>query len=87
MTGASTADLAVLLIDARKGLLTQTRHHSYIVALHDIRDIVVERQTLSPWDLEQRFGIAGGNIFHGEMSIDQMFVMRPLAGSARYRRG
>jgi phytoene dehydrogenase-like protein len=51
----------------------------------NIRDIVVERQTLSPWDLEQRFGIAGGNIFHGEMAIDQMFVMRPLAGSARYR--
>lgn len=51
----------------------------------NIRDIVVERQTLSPWDLEQRFGIAGGNIFHGEMSLDQMFVLRPLAGSARYR--
>lgn len=51
----------------------------------NIRNIVVDRQTLSPWDLEQRFGIAGGNIFHGEMSLDQMFVMRPLAGSARYR--
>jgi len=38
---------------------------------------VVERQTLSPWDLEQRFGITGGNIFHGEMSLDQMFVLRP----------
>ncbi|MEI9811638.1 MAG: NAD(P)/FAD-dependent oxidoreductase [Acidobacteriota bacterium] len=51
----------------------------------NIHDIVVERQTLSPWDLEQRFGIAGGNIFHGEMAIDQMFVMRPLAGHADYR--
>jgi phytoene dehydrogenase-like protein len=51
----------------------------------NIRDIVVEKQTLSPWDLEQRFGIAGGNIFHGEMSLDQMFVMRPLAGWAKYR--
>jgi bifunctional enzyme CysN/CysC len=40
-TGASTADLAVLLIDARKGLLTQTRRHSHIVALLGIRDIVV----------------------------------------------
>jgi phytoene dehydrogenase-like protein len=45
----------------------------------NIRSIVVERQTLSPWDLEQRFGITGGNIFHGEMSLDQMFVLRPLA--------
>ena len=51
----------------------------------NIRDIVVNYQTLSPWDLEQRFGIAGGNIFHGEMSLDQMFVMRPLAGYADYR--
>ena len=32
-----------------------------------------------------QFGIAGGNIFHGEMSLDQMFVMRPVAGWARYR--
>lgn len=51
----------------------------------NIRDIVVERQTLSPYDLEQRFGIKGGNIFHGEMSLDQMFVLRPLAGWAKYR--
>jgi phytoene dehydrogenase-like protein len=51
----------------------------------NIRSIVVERQTLSPLDLERRFGITGGNIFHGEMSVDQMFVMRPLAGWASYR--
>jgi len=51
----------------------------------NIRSIIVERQTLSPLDLERRFGITGGNIFHGEMSVDQMFVMRPLAGWARYR--
>jgi phytoene dehydrogenase-like protein len=51
----------------------------------NIRDIVVERQTLTPLDLERRFGLTGGNIFHGEMSLDQMFVMRPLAGWAKYR--
>ena len=51
----------------------------------NIRDIIVERQTLTPLDLERRFGLTGGNIFHGEMSLDQMFVMRPLAGWARYR--
>ena len=43
------------------------------------------RQVLTPLDLERRFGITGGNIFHGEMSLDQMFVMRPVAGWARYR--
>ena len=40
-TGASTADLAVILIDARKGVLTQTRRHTYIVSLLGIRNIVV----------------------------------------------
>ena len=51
----------------------------------NMRGIVCERQVLSPSDLERRFGISGGNIFHGEMSLDQMFVMRPAAGWARYR--
>jgi phytoene dehydrogenase-like protein len=51
----------------------------------NIRDVIVDKQALSPLDLERRFGIAGGNIFHGEMSLDQMFVMRPVAGWARYR--
>jgi phytoene dehydrogenase-like protein len=51
----------------------------------NIRNIVEHRQVLTPLDLERRFGITGGNIFHGEMSLDQMFVMRPVAGWARYR--
>jgi phytoene dehydrogenase-like protein len=51
----------------------------------NMRDIVRERQVLSPLDLERRFGITGGNIFHGEMSLDQMFFLRPVAGWARYR--
>jgi bifunctional enzyme CysN/CysC len=41
VTGASTADLAVILIDARKGVLTQTRRHSYLVSLLGIRRIVL----------------------------------------------
>jgi len=41
VTGASTADLAVILIDARKGVLTQTRRHSYLVQLIGIRNIVL----------------------------------------------
>ncbi len=51
----------------------------------NIRAIVEHRQVLTPLDLERRFSITGGNIFHGEMSLDQMFVMRPVAGWARYR--
>ena len=41
VTGASTADLAVILVDARKGLLTQTRRHSYIASLLGLRNIVL----------------------------------------------
>ena len=51
----------------------------------NIRAIIERCQVLTPLDLERRFGITGGNIFHGEMSLDQMFVMRPVAGWARYR--
>jgi phytoene dehydrogenase-like protein len=51
----------------------------------NIRSIVEHRQVLTPLDLERRFGITGGNIFHGEMSLDQMFSMRPVAGWARYK--
>jgi bifunctional enzyme CysN/CysC len=41
VTGASTADLAVILVDARKGILTQTRRHSYLVSLLGIRRVVL----------------------------------------------
>ena len=41
VTGASTADFAVILIDARKGVLTQTRRHSYLVSLLGIRHVVL----------------------------------------------
>jgi phytoene dehydrogenase-like protein len=51
----------------------------------NIRSIIDHMQVLTPLDLERRFGITGGNIFHGEMSLDQMFVMRPVSGWARYR--
>src|SRR5213595_385407 len=41
VTGASTADVAVILVDARKGVLTQTRRHSYLVSLIGIRNVVL----------------------------------------------
>jgi phytoene dehydrogenase-like protein len=49
------------------------------------RSLIDHMHVLTPLDLERRFGLTGGNIFHGEMSLDQMFVMRPVAGCARYR--
>ncbi len=52
VTGASTADAAVILIDARKGVLTQTRRHSYLVSLLGIRHVVlaVNKMDLVGWD-------------------------------------
>ncbi|SFJ25867.1 sulfate adenylyltransferase subunit CysN [Caulobacter sp. UNC279MFTsu5.1] len=52
VTGASTADAAVILIDARKGVLTQTRRHSYLVKLLGIRHVVlaVNKMDLVGWD-------------------------------------
>jgi phytoene dehydrogenase-like protein len=46
---------------------------------------VVGRQVLSPFDLEQVFGLTGGDIFHGALSLDQLFWARPALGYADYR--
>ena len=46
---------------------------------------VIARQVLSPLDLERRFGMVDGDIFHGALSLDQLFSARPLLGYANYR--
>ncbi len=46
---------------------------------------VVGRQVLSPLDLEEMFGLTGGDIFHGALSLDQLFWARPMIGHADYR--
>ena len=45
---------------------------------------VVARQTITPLDLERLGGLTGGQIFHGELALDQLFVSRPLLGWAQY---
>ena len=54
VTGASTADVAVILIDARKGVLTQTRRHSYIVSLLGIRHVVLAINKMDLMDYSQK---------------------------------
>jgi len=46
---------------------------------------IVARQVLSPLDLERRFGLVDGDIFHGQLSLDQLFSLRPVLGHADYR--
>ncbi len=61
VTGASTAQVAVILVDARKGLLTQTRRHSYLVSLVGIRHVVLatNKMDLIGFDREKFDAIAG----------------------------
>jgi phytoene dehydrogenase-like protein len=51
----------------------------------NFRRSVIARQVLSPLDLEHRFGLIDGDIFHGQLSLNQLFSLRPLLGYADYR--
>jgi phytoene dehydrogenase-like protein len=46
---------------------------------------ILGRQIMSPLDLERTFGLLGGDIFHGALSLDQMFSARPMLGHGNYR--
>ncbi|MEX0755889.1 MAG: NAD(P)/FAD-dependent oxidoreductase [Actinomycetota bacterium] len=50
-----------------------------------LKDAIVGRQVIGPWRMENEWGLIGGNIFHGELSPDQLFHMRPAPGYADYR--
>jgi phytoene dehydrogenase-like protein len=49
------------------------------------KDSIVARQVIGPYEMEQGWGLVGGNIFHAELSADQLFHMRPVPGYADYR--
>jgi phytoene dehydrogenase-like protein len=49
------------------------------------KESILHRQVITPWDMEQEFGLTEGNIFHGELSLEQLLFLRPAAGWARYR--
>ena len=82
VTGASTADLAVILIDARKGVQTQTRRHSYLAHLIGIRNIVlaVNKMDLVDYDQETFEQIVDDySAFAREIGIES-FVAIPISG-------
>ena len=77
-TGASTADLAIVLVDARKGLLTQTRRHSYIVSLLGIRHVLlaVNKMDLVGYDRAVFEDIAAGyRALAMQLGIDHVTCM------------
>ena len=51
----------------------------------NLKNIIIGRQVLTPLDLEREFGLTQGNIFQGELSLEQLFFLRPVAGWAYYR--
>ncbi len=82
VTGASTADLAIILIDARKGVLTQTKRHSYLAHLIGIKNIVlaVNKMDLVDYDVLRYDHIVDDyRCFAGEIGIDN-FTAIPISG-------
>ncbi|MDQ6876884.1 MAG: NAD(P)/FAD-dependent oxidoreductase [Candidatus Dormibacteraeota bacterium] len=51
----------------------------------NLKGSILHRQVIGPYDMEQELGLIGGNIFHGELSVDQLFHMRPAPGYADFR--
>jgi phytoene dehydrogenase-like protein len=49
-----------------------------------LRELILHRQVVTPWDLERDFGLTQGNIFHGELGLEQLFFLRPAAGWADF---
>ena len=50
-----------------------------------LKNRILHRHILTPWDLEKIYGLTEGNIFHGELSLEQLAFNRPVSGWARYR--
>jgi phytoene dehydrogenase-like protein len=71
--------------DQRRDLLGDRVLASIAEYAPNVPGAVVARQVLTPLDLERTYGLTEGNIFHGDLSIDQLFFMRPVPGWARYR--
>ncbi len=51
----------------------------------NLKELILFRHVLTPWDLEKTYGLTEGNIFHGELSLEQLAFLRPLPGWSRYR--
>jgi phytoene dehydrogenase-like protein len=51
----------------------------------NLKNAIIHRQVVTPQDMEDEFGLTGGNIFHGELSLQQLFFLRPAPRWANYR--
>jgi phytoene dehydrogenase-like protein len=58
---------------------------AYAEVAPNLKSAILHRQVIGPYQMEQEYGLIGGNIFHGELSLEQLFHMRPAPGYADYR--
>ena len=71
--------------DARRDAFGEAVIDTIAERAPNIRDLILHAQVLTPRDIEERFGLSEGNIFQGELSLEQLFFNRPVPGWARYR--
>jgi phytoene dehydrogenase-like protein len=71
--------------DARRQAFGETVLDTIEERAPNIRRLILHAQVLTPKDIEDRFGLSEGNIFQGELSLEQLFFNRPVAGWARYQ--
>jgi phytoene dehydrogenase-like protein len=70
--------------DARRDAFGDAVIDAIAVHAPNIRNIIRHRQVLTPLDIERTFGLSEGNIFQGELSLEQLFFLRPVPGWAQY---
>jgi phytoene dehydrogenase-like protein len=71
--------------DARREAFGDTVIDTIAEYAPNLKDIILHRQVLTPLDIEREFGLTEGNIFQGELTLEQLFFLRPAAGWAQYR--
>jgi phytoene dehydrogenase-like protein len=71
--------------EAQRKALGQTVVQTLAQYAPNLPELILTHQIITPRDLEEKYGLTGGQIFHGDLALDQFFTMRPLLDWARYR--
>jgi phytoene dehydrogenase-like protein len=71
--------------EEQRNALGQTVVQTLAQYAPNLPELILTHQIITPLDLEEKYGLTGGQIFHGELALDQFFTMRPLLDWARYR--
>jgi len=71
--------------EEKRGALGDAVVNTLAEYIPNLTDIILHRQVMTPWDIEQTTGLSQGNIFQGELTLSQLFFLRPAAGYAKYR--